>query len=480
MVDYKNIIYNVAVIYIAEILSKFFLFAFIVFAARFLGVNNFGELSYAMTMYALMLVLSDCGLNISLTKDIAQRPEKGDVIFFAALWIRMILTVGLLALSVIYLDVTDNQANIKLFIIISGASLIPAAYSLNLSFGLRGRNLVKHDGMLRIFGSLASTVLCLIALKFYTDIIAIAIALAAGNLILFGLGIWFNRKLSAFRLPHEKIGFNEYKRIVHNSWPFFSVLIMVSIFTRVDTMILQQLGGSTEVGLYHSSTRIMDAMLLLQTAFGLALFPVLSVHMASNDSSAIDKITHLGIKYMALSGIFLAVICYYSADRIINLLYFSSEFTKAIGGLQLLSVCIFILYLATPIGYLLCASRVAHVVVFIQAAMVIVSLTLNIKLIPIMGHVGAITTRIVVEGLGLSLSVIVLHSTVLKIHIIRELWRPVVAGLTLAAIMHFTSSLLLLPLYASIYLGLIYLLGGFNQGEISLFTNILQSKFREK
>lgn len=474
----KNIAQNTAATFFIEAANKFFLFVLIIYAARALGVKTFGDFSYALTLYVLLQMFADFGFNIYLTRKIAQEPAEKDKIFFVSLRFRTVHTVIMLLLFIFYLHFLKDSADVKIFVFITGASLVISSYAYNFILTLRGLQMIKADGFIRLCGSFSTIVLSLGFLKAGMGIIGVAFSIFAGNMVMMLVAIKKNRKHQIICNVKGRIKPADYSYLIKGTLPFMALTITANIFGRIDTLLLRHLKGPVDVGLYHSSLKIMEALLIFQSAFALVMLPVLSLHQAKNDVETLKFFTQLGVKYMAYAGMFFSIVTFMTADKIIEILYFSSEYAGAIKGLQILVFVNLTLFLSTPVGALILSSRYAHMVLGLHIFMAAMSVTLNFLLIPGMGFVGTSLARLATELSGLIISVIFINKYLFKIRFLKELTISFFAGIPMAIMIYFVKSLLFVPLYFVVYVIVIYLLGGISTSEFVFVKDIVTGRLK--
>ena len=68
--------------------------AVIIYAARMLGVAEYGVFSYVLGLAGFFSVFSDIGVSSILTREAAKRPENRAQIFATTFWIKMALLLG--------------------------------------------------------------------------------------------------------------------------------------------------------------------------------------------------------------------------------------------------------------------------------------------------------------------------------------------------------------------------------------------------
>lgn len=471
----KSLLRNTILMYSAELISNFFLFIVFIFAARIFGVRLFGEFSFAITIFFFLQIISDFGFSVFLTKEVARNKENPAGIFRSAFYLKTILTTFFLCLFILYLYTAEVSNAVMQFVLISGLSLIFSSYSLTFILTLRGLNNIKLDSFIRITGTLIATVCSLLSLGAGLGMPGIAYSIAIGNLSTILLSLWINRKYNVIVMTPTDRKF-KYAEIAKKTFPFWAMAILTTVYTRIDTVFLQHIRGPVDVGLYHASSRIVEAALLLPSAFSVVLIPVLSSLFAKEDIEDIKRTVRLGIKYMTYTGIFCAVITFMLSDKIIEVLYFSREYREAVIGLKILSLLIFIIFVSSVAGSLILSSKIAHVNAWINLAMVILSVTLNLILIPRFGFTGSASIRVFTEIFGLCFNMIFVNKMLFPINYFSDIKKPLLAGLVVAGFISVAASLLFLPVYFLIYLFILYIFGGISPKEFAFVKELLPER----
>lgn len=473
----KNLIKNTTIIYSTEILIRFFLLIAVIYTARVLGVKLFGDFSYAYTLFIFLLTFSDFGFITFLTREVAQENEKRDKIFHTALYLRTTITSILLVVFMLYLYVSEARPDIFLFVLITGLSLVFSSYALNFVLTLRGLNMMKMDSLTRGTGMFIITVCIILSLKAGLGLLGIACAIAVGNISTVGISLWINKKYGIIQRPESKKF--EYVDMVKRSLPFGIMAILVTVYTRVDTLLLQHIKGAIEVGLYHASFKVVEAILILPYSVSIVLLPVLSSFLHKEDIDTTKKTVQLVIKYMAYGGIFGTVITFMMSDKIIEVLYFSPEYKDAVLGMQILSFIITVIFIASVAGSLILSSKIAYINVWINLTMVVLSVAMNLTLIPKLGFAGASLVRLVTEVFGLTLNMFFVNKRLFRINYFADIKKPLFAGIILSGFVLIAKSLLFLPVYLLIYLAILYTLGGISTRELAFIKELVMERVKK-
>jgi O-antigen/teichoic acid export membrane protein len=126
----QRIAKNTTAFAIANIATKVIGFVFIMYAARYLGAEGFGILSFALAFTGIFGVFTDIGLNILTTREVARDKSLAKKYLGNIAALKVILAVatfGLIALTINLLGYPEQTINIVYLI---GLSVIFNAFSL--------------------------------------------------------------------------------------------------------------------------------------------------------------------------------------------------------------------------------------------------------------------------------------------------------------------------------------------------------------
>jgi O-antigen/teichoic acid export membrane protein len=218
-----------------EVLARLCLFLLFIYAARALGVAEFGRYSYAASLAALALVGMDLGLNMLFVRDGARDPSR--VPAYAGTLLIIKCGLAALVLAAMYLFCRLMAFGIENTLIVMSATLAQALWGLS-EFGVAGLNAVERMDQEAKVKTLARFA---------------ALTLAGGG-ILFGFGIWgllggialanALAALMALTLLGQKGGFKPRLKgdfmgyLLKESLPLALVNVFILVYFRVDIVML--------------------------------------------------------------------------------------------------------------------------------------------------------------------------------------------------------------------------------------------------
>jgi O-antigen/teichoic acid export membrane protein len=99
----KSIFKNSSYLLVSQLFVKAFAFAYAIFLAGNIGASDFGTYSAALSVFGLMSLFSDLGINRVLTRDIARDENELPKLFSTALLLRAFsAALSFLALTIFF------------------------------------------------------------------------------------------------------------------------------------------------------------------------------------------------------------------------------------------------------------------------------------------------------------------------------------------------------------------------------------------
>jgi O-antigen/teichoic acid export membrane protein len=181
-----------------------------------------------------------------------------------------------------------------------------------------------------------------------------------------------------------------FRTILRHSLPFALLILLMSIYGRVDSVMLERLlpNGDLQAGIYAQAFRLLDAANMIGFLFAGLLLPMFSRMLKQRDD--VRPLALLGAKLLFLPTLSLALVGFHHGAELMGVLY--KEHTQVSGQVLSLLLFSFIPMAGTYVfGTLLTANGSLKYLNLIAMSGVAASIALNLWLIPIWGPVGAAT-----------------------------------------------------------------------------------------
>jgi len=249
------------------------LFVF-VWIARYLGPEQFGLLSYSIAFVGLFSVFASLGLDEIIVSKLVQNKIKVSEIIGTSFVLKLLAAFFLLVSmsSILFTLFSDQQTNI--FILIITTSLIFQSFNvIDLFFQSKvlSRYVVFANIVTLILSSLIKVSLILIeanllsfVLVFLLDSIILAIALT-----------YFFIRNSGHSIKKINFKWNVAINLLKESWPLILSGLVISIYMKIDQVMIKHIIDDQSVGLYAAAVKICEVWYFLPIVIASSLFPAI-------------------------------------------------------------------------------------------------------------------------------------------------------------------------------------------------------------
>ena len=244
-----------------------------IYVARFLGPEEFGIYSYAAAFVALFGAIARLGLDGIVVRDLVNHPEERHVYLGTAFWLKMVgalLTLGLLGIAVQF---TSNDATTNLYVFIIASGLVFQSFDV-VDFYFQSRVLSKYVSISRLIQLALSSILKLYFIFIQADLFwFVMVSLIDQISLALSLAIaYWRQKIGSF-LGRFDLG--TAKAMLRNSWPLILSGIAISLYMRIDQIMIKEMLGEKEVGLYSAAVRLSEAWYFVPVIVTTSLFPAI-------------------------------------------------------------------------------------------------------------------------------------------------------------------------------------------------------------
>jgi O-antigen/teichoic acid export membrane protein len=208
-------------------------------------------------------------------------------------------------------------------------------------------------------------------------------------------------------------------KILRVSYPFALLILMMSLFNRVDSVMLERLleNGMEQTGIYAQSFRIFEAATQFSLLFAMLLLPMFSRMIQLKQD--VNELVRTALPLLLVAGLSISIASNFYRHEIIDLLYNApSPYSSTIFGILMIGflfVSISYLY-----GTLLTANHNLRQLNIVALLTVLINIGLNLVLIPRHQALGAAISSLVSQGFFATAQVI-LSIRLLKIPANRDI-----------------------------------------------------------
>jgi O-antigen/teichoic acid export membrane protein len=289
-----------------------------VWVARYLGPDKFGIYSYAVAFVSLFGAASKMGLDNIIVRDLVHYPDKRDEYLGTAFWLKVagaIVSMGILTIAVKFIS-KDTTINLYIFIIASG--LIFQSFDV-VDFYFQSKVLSKYVSICRMVQLALSSILKLYLIFIKADLFWFVLVVLIDNTTLaitLAIAYW-RQKLGYF---FNSFVFSTAKKMLKSSWPLILASIVIMIYMRIDQIMIKEMLGEHEVGLYSAAVRLSEIWYFIPVIVVNSLFPAI-VNAKRISAELYQKRLQRLYSLMAWMAIGIAVPMTFLSEWLVVLLY---------------------------------------------------------------------------------------------------------------------------------------------------------------
>ncbi|RNL56871.1 flippase [Pedobacter jejuensis] len=355
----------------------------------YLGPILFGNLSFGLSLVAILAAVGGLGLDTFIIREVIQEPGKRDEILGTSLWLRIITNGLLIPIAIgIYLISHSLSSNpgeslVLLIALLSFASFFKSFNVIDSYFQSQVQS--KYVVQVQNISLVVTSIFKILIIAFSLPLIYIVVAYILDAVVLaIGLIIAYQKRgLNIFNWSFNK---TRAKLLLKKSSPLILSAVMVTIYMKIDVVMLKSV-GSKAVGIYSSAQNLSEAWYFIPTAIITSVFPAL---LNARKTDLVRYKKRLGNLYDLLVYINIPIalfISFFAAD-IIHIAYSG----KYDGAGIMLSIHIWsgiFVFLGMASSQYLIAEGYTKISFYRTAAGAIVNILLNLWLIPKYAGVGA-------------------------------------------------------------------------------------------
>ncbi len=448
----RDIASNVAIQVAARLTTMALSIVTVSLTARTLSPTGYGVWNGAGSYTALFAILTDLGFTIAATQRMAAEPEREAEWLGALVIVRT--TISLLAMVAcaisipLFLTSADDTHIVAFILTATMVTTGPMAVTTVFQSRLRAGLLLSFTVLQ---GIIWTTVVVALA-----SLHASVIAFAAANAVLVAcVAIFQVRVTRQYAHIAWRRGLQLCRRLMRIALPLGIASVMITIYYQVDSVLLLQLAGPHESGIYGAAYGFLSPLNFFPAAIMSSFFPVLAAIYGSDPARARRLVQICGNSMAVVAFPVLAGTIALSGP-IINLIY-GPSFARAAGILPILMIAFVAICFGTMAGFMAPLLDLRWRFALYTTVGAIANVILNVVLIPPYGAYGSAWATVATEVLTMSLMLV----TSLRVLRLRprlgKIARTVLLAAAMAGVMTLSAPLGLLPAGA---IGvLVYLLG---------------------
>jgi len=271
--SFKKYFKNTSWLFVEKIVRILISFVVTIFVVRYLGPKDFGLLSYAISFYGLFSAISVLGLETITIRELVKNPDKRDDLLGSVFLLRLLGGISTIIFIAITLYFSGESTNISILILIVSLSAIFHSFSV-VDYYFRAEVKAKYSVYVFLFAVLIVAIIKIMLIIFEAQLIYFAIAFSV-DFILAAAGFLFVYRFNKLKLSRWKFNKELAVSLLKDSWPLILSGLAVSVYMKVDQVMIKNMLNSEEVGFYAAAVKLSEAWYFIPVALTNSLFPAI-------------------------------------------------------------------------------------------------------------------------------------------------------------------------------------------------------------
>ena len=452
MADVKILFKNVSWVTISQVIVNLCAFFWTIAIARYLGVNDYGILSFAISFTVLLGMGTDIGMATFTTREISKEKSLTNKFLNNVIPFKVILSVLLFIFTALILILLGyDWLTIEVSLIISIETILLCMLKFFAGVFQAHEN-VKINSIGDMIASLLLLSFTILTIFFDLGLKAIAMSYTLAYFIY--MIIMTYEIIKHYGVPKFEFDLPFWIDTAKKSIPFGLSIFFYTVYFSIDVVMVQMMAGDYATGLYNSVYKIVSVFAAFYVIYQYVIFPLMS-KLYAEDTNLLKVSFEQSFKYSLLILLPLSIGVYLYSDYIINLIY-SSQYALASPAMQILIWTVVFLFINGVATSLLnsIGKEVSVTKIYVVAA--VFNIVLNYFMIPVLSYNGAAITTVLSEILILILMMYSISKTEYKpdLSLLKTIVKLIVCGIILAIVLHLinVSLWLAIPIGFVVYL----------------------------
>ncbi len=448
----KTIAKNSSYVLISNILAGILTLGTNIYIARYLGKDIFGDYSFVIAFISFFIILANLGIDSIVTREISANNRLTEKYINSAITLKLMLSAISIALACIIVSFLPYTQSVKLGVFVTSVTLVLLAGTATISGYFQSRLEMIYVAASNIIAKLIFVLLIFFVTTTNGGFIKLIIASAIGFLFQVVFLLFVLKKRVNVKFCFD-IQLN--RKILIQSLPLALAGVFVSLYYRVDVLMLSLMNKGEAVGFYSAAYNLTEAPTLISVGFMISMFPLMSRYF-KNAKDKLKRSYELSVRYMLVFALPLAVGTTLLSTEIIQNTY-GNEYLPSAAALAILIWSTLFVFINIVNGNVLVAIKKQNALSIITGAALAFNILINLWLIPRYGFVGASVATVITEVIYLILTATIIFRN-LAIMPLKGITQIALATTVMGAFIYFLKLHFLIEIFGAIFVYIVSLL----------------------
>ena len=392
-----KILANISWLFADRILRMGFGLVVGIWVARYLGVQQFGLLNYAIAFVAIFNPLANLGLDVVVVRRLVADPTQQQSILGTSFWMRFVAgwLTWLAVIIGIYLLRHDDAMTIVTVTILGAANIFQSFDTIDLWFQSQVRS--KYSVLAKNAAFIATTSIRVVMVLSHAPLVAFVVAILL-EAVLGAVGLLIVYKQQGYLVKLWQWSRSLAQDLLRESLPLILSGLTIMIYMRIDQIMLGQMIGDKAVGVYSAATRISEVWYFIPMTVSSSVMPSIFNAKEISEELYYQRIGGLnrGLTWLAIA---VAIVMTFVSKPLIVMLFGNSYIESGTILAVHIWASVFVFSGVATSGWFI-AENLSYLSLYRTLSGAIVNILLNFFLIPIYGGLGAAIATVIAQAVA--------------------------------------------------------------------------------
>ncbi len=206
-------------------------------------------------------------------RELVNNPEKRDSYLGSVFFMKLVGALSSFFLIAVVVLLTNESSFTILLIFLVASSTIFQSFNV-IDFFFQSKVSAKFPVIVQFTTSMLTAIFKFILIQVNADLWLFAAAVALES-FLWGLGFIIVYQSQGLKIFHWRFNKNIVFQFLKDSWPLILSGLVISVYMKIDQVMIKKMLDDQEVGYYAAAARISEAWYFIPVAITTSLFPAI-------------------------------------------------------------------------------------------------------------------------------------------------------------------------------------------------------------
>ncbi len=240
---------------------------------RYLGPAGFGTFTFVLVFVTMFGTIADWGMTLVTIREASKNEEEATQIIGNTLVIRLILSLVAAIIATICIWIFPYDNSIRILVSIASLTLIAVSIKTSFQIIFNVKLRMENTAISDFCANIIVLIIVVAVVQFNLGLSVVIIAYLVGDFIAAAVAGFLALRYIPIK-PNLFLPSTKY--LLLEALPMGALLVVFTIYNRIDTVILSYFKGQIAVGIYGAAYRIFEVLVLGAAFFANAVLPLIS------------------------------------------------------------------------------------------------------------------------------------------------------------------------------------------------------------